>query len=224
MPSFIDLTGQRFSRLLVVRLADRAGREIRWECRCECGVSAIVRGNQLRSGGTKSCGCLKREASSRNILALRNSNFRHGKRRTPEYCAWSNMIQRCSNAKHPFYEWYGGRGISVCDEWQDFKVFFADMGCRPSLGHSLDRIDVNGHYAPANCRWASMAVQANNTQNNRIIILDGRTDTLSNWVRLFNIHPYGTVAARLRAGIEPRVALQKRSFMGNHRYSPVAID
>jgi hypothetical protein len=118
------------------------------------------------------------------------------------------MFDRCINPKDAYYHRYGGRGIRICDRWRDFQAFLADMGERPSPQHSLDRIDVNGHYEPANCRWATKVQQANNTSTNRFIVIEGRSDSLANWVRLLNINPYDLVYDRIKAGIAPQRALQ----------------
>lgn len=138
----------------------------------------------------------------------RNASYKHGRWATPEYRAWRHMFDRCINPKDAYYHRYGGRGIRICDRWRDFQAFLADMGERPSPQHSLDRIDVNGHYEPANCRWATKVQQANNTSTNRFIVIEGRSDSLANWVRLLNINPYDLVYDRIKAGIAPQRALQ----------------
>lgn len=193
----IDITGQRFSRYVVIGIHSRTREGARWICRCDCGETRIVYGVTLRNGTAKSCGCRKLE----NIRT-------HGLSGSSEYRVWKNMIQRCSNRKNIMYYRYGGRGIQVCDRWKEFANFYADMGQRTSPRHSLDRIDHNGHYSPGNCRWATRHQQANNTSRNVYVTIEGRTDTVSNWCKLLNVNKCKKVYERMARGIAPRRALQ----------------
>ena len=155
----IDLTGQKFGRLIVLKRASNklmpSGQQrIRWRCLCECGKIVTVGGQNIKSGETKSCGCWNRDRL-----------FKHGQSLTPEHAAWSGMKARCLNPKNSAYNYYGGRGITVCGRWQDkngYLNFIADMGLRPTSQHSLDRINVNGNYEPTNCRWATKEQQMEN--------------------------------------------------------------
>jgi hypothetical protein len=142
----IDLIGKRFGRLVVTAYEGDA----KWSCTCDCGTRVDVRGERLRGGNTKSCGCL------RKIRAIK-----HGMRGSREYNSWRGMKDRCTNPNHVFYKYYGGRGITICEEWLSFEGFFVDMGTCPP-GCSLDRIDPNRNYEPANCRWAPKKLQAQN--------------------------------------------------------------
>lgn len=129
--------------------------------------------------------------------------------RSPEYRTWSDMRSRCNNPRHQNYKFYGARGIRVCERWNIFENFLADMGSRPGLGYSIDRIDVNGNYEPGNCRWATKSEQARNTRQNRRIEYRGRSYILSDLAHFTGI-PSGTLARRLDAGWKIEDATQKR--------------
>lgn len=166
-----ELLGETFGRLTVVEphgdIARADGRSCTtWLCQCECGVALVVKTESLRSGNTKSCGCLRADAASVNG----RRNRRHGHRlgpgnavpTSPEYRSWSSMVTRCENPRFKDFRHYGGRGISICARWREsFQTFLADMGPRPR-GRSLDRIDVDGNYEPGNCRWATAKQQRQN--------------------------------------------------------------
>lgn len=187
------LIGQRFGRLTVAEFVEVRKSKKRWKCQCDCGGVTIATTTHLRSGNTKSCGCLAKEAAAQRFR-------KHGGRRTSEYCIWSHMTGRCHNPANAAYKNYGGRGVFVCDKWRrDFTAFLADVGPRPSLHHSIDRIDNSKGYEPGNVRWATRQTQNRNTRSNRLIEWNGETRTLVEWAEYLGIDYY-TMHARLKRG------------------------
>lgn len=179
----IDLTGQRFGRLVVSRRAECGGKKPLWHCVCDCGVICLVRGYRLRSGETRSCGCLSDETRARP----RSHGLASKGTRSPEYEVWRTMRARCANPNVPCYEYYGGRGIKVCERWSSFANFIADMGARPTAEHSIDRRDVNGDYTPSNCEWVTAKHQQRNRRNNRTLTYCGRTLTVAEWAETLGV-------------------------------------
>lgn len=163
-----DMMGMRFTRLLVLSRApsDKNG-NARWNCQCDCGDTTISSGFTLRNGEAKSCGCLTTDQ-------LRERGTSHGKSGTPEHQSWAGMLQRCYNPNSRNYPRYGGRGIKVCQRWHKFEEFYADMGDRASLDHTLERINNDGPYAPGNCRWATTYEQNFNKYDNRMVDYRGQ--------------------------------------------------
>lgn len=167
MGALKDLTGQKFGRLTVIERADSTKHgAARWLCKCDCGNDTVVIGDELRKGATRSCGCLAKETTSSRMKGCTPYNKTHGKTGTLIYKEWSEMKRRCNNKNDKSYHNYGGRGISVCDIWQNsFEAFYDNVSKLPHFGeqgYSLDRINNDGNYEPNNVRWATAKEQANN--------------------------------------------------------------
>jgi len=173
---FIDLAGLVFGRLRVMKRVyreDISPKKVYWGCICKCGNTVTVTTGALRSGLTRSCGCLKNENAS-------TINFKHGGRGTEEYHAWCDMKTRCLNPNFKDYKYYGGRGIKICEKWIDsFENFINDMGLKPGHNYSLDRKDTNKDYEPENCKWSTYKEQCRNRRNNLLIDFNGKTITLA---------------------------------------------
>jgi hypothetical protein len=185
----IDMTGNVFGRLIVI---ERSGKhkngEIMWKCKCECGNLHFSTGAHLRDGDVLSCGCLSIELRTK-----------HGKHDTPEYHAWEAIKNRCTSEANINWKHYGGRGIYLCESWNDFEQFFLDMGERPSRKHSIDRIDNSLGYFKENCRWATQTEQMRNYRLNRLLTLDSVTKCVSEWAEFLGINK-STLAKRLSYG------------------------
>lgn len=193
-----DRTGQRSGRLTAIEVDEFRNGDYYWKCRCDCGAIVSVAGGKL-NGQTKSCGCLARE---RTI----ESHTKHGGKGTKMYMRWSAMRQRCNLPTHYAYADYGGRGIQVCERWDSFENFLADMGEPPTQRHSLDRIDNNGDYCPENCRWATKIEQVRNTRNSMYVTIDGITRHVMEWAEITGVRG-DTIRQRIKRGIDPKVAV-----------------
>lgn len=182
MGRMIDITGQKFNRLTAIKPVGRYNSgNVLWLCKCECGKTCEVESYLLRSGKQISCGCYPSER-------MAEMNTKHGGFGTRLYEIWRKMFRRCYGVNVACYSDYGGRGISVCDEWVDFSVFrewAMSHGYDDAL--TIDRIDVNGNYEPANCRWATAKQQANNRRNNHYVEYNGEKKTVSEWADGFRV-------------------------------------
>lgn len=189
MAKIVDLTGKKFNRLKVLKPVGKTNQgKILWLCQCDCGNLCKATTGGLNSGNNQSCGCLHKETFTSKT---------HGKRYTRLYCIYIHMKERCYNQNEKNYNDYGGRGITVCDEWQEFIPFYEwamNNGYADNL--TLDRIDVNGNYEPSNCRWATPKEQANNRRTNRLITYNGETHNIAEWAKIKKIK-YGTLQSRI---------------------------
>lgn len=192
----IDLTGQKFNRLSVVRFSHVKKGHYYWECICECGANATVESYKLKTGKTKSCGCLNRELTTqRNIDATK-----HGLSRTRIYGIWRAMIDRCHNTKNNHYYLYGANGIKVCEQWLNVESFYdwaINNGYADDL--TIDRIENSKDYCPENCRWATVLKQASNKRNVTLYTVRGITSTLPAICNKFGMN-YWTVRGRIKRG------------------------
>lgn len=204
----------RFGRLTIVGdgaspIDGRGKRQRTAICSCDCGKEADIYVGNLRSGAVQSCGCLQAE-----LLAARATKHgdTRGARWSREYQCWAGMIQRCTNPNTKAFPGYGGRGISVCDEWRaSFEQFLADMGRKPTIHHSIERIDNDGGYEPRNCRWADKRSQMRNRRSTRTINWQGREVCLQDAAEEAGL-PQSTLFNRLRLGwsVERAMTTPKR--------------
>lgn len=189
---FINRIGSTFGRLTVLNYAGMQGAQHRWMCVCECGSIKPIQGGALANGTTQSCGCMR--AAKTGLV-----NSTHRMTGTSIYKTWSSMRERCLHPKHKSYMRYGGRGITICERWNDFSLFLEDMGPRPSKAHSIERNNNDGPYCKENCRWATFVEQSNNKSNNRLLTYNGETLTLANWSKRRNLKQR-TLFQRLERG------------------------
>lgn len=203
MGKSIDLTGQKFGRLTVIRKTDRRGPDggIVYECLCDCGTTCFVWNNRLTAkdhSRKRSCGCLHDE-----------THTPHGGSKSALFHKWTGMKDRCYNARAKQYKHYGGRGISVCDEWRKSFIAFRNWALANGYheGLSIDRIDPNGNYSPENCRWITMTQQQQNKRNVKRITWQGETHTIPEWAAIRGIK-YGTLWERIKSGMPIEQALK----------------
>lgn len=204
-----NLVGRIFGRWRVVSFDVSINYKPKWICICECGRSKSVTSVKLKSGESKSCGCLSRE-----ITRLRS--FRHGMSHKREHNIWCGLVSRCSNSSVHNWKDYGGRGISVCERWlgdDGFENFSSDMGPCPHNG-TVERRDVNGNYEPDNCYWATRKQQARNKRNNVMLSFNGRTQCASAWAEEIGMS-YPTIIQRitiLKWSVEKTLTTPQRIF------------
>ena len=195
----MDLTGNKFGYLTAIRMSDvrtPKTHRIQWECVCECGKQVVIPAHKLRGGETKSCGCHKYDCNHRSKKAKNNPRL---------YNIYRGMKKRCENPTHYAYKDYGGRGITICDEWEKFGPFCdwaLANGYDPNASAkqcTLDRIDNSKGYSPDNCRWTTMLEQNNNKRNNKFLTYNGKTQTVAEWSRECGLKS-NVIAQRLHRG------------------------
>ncbi|MEN8136170.1 MAG: hypothetical protein ABFS18_11640 [Thermodesulfobacteriota bacterium] len=192
-----DLSGEKFGRLTVVKLLGRPkNRKVNyWLCKCECGNEHIANPTSLKNGNTTSCGCWAAEIRTK-----------HGMTGSKIYYVWAAMKQRCTNPNNKDYKSYGGRGITICKQWFDFKKFYEDMGEPSQEGYTLERIDNDKGYCPENCSWVSRKEQANNRKTNHQLELDGEVKTIKEWSEITGLD-HRLIISRVQRGYTVKKAL-----------------
>lgn len=207
MGNYKDLTNEKFGRLVVLKyLYTNERRSAVWLCKCDCGNIVEKDAMSLKCKTMKSCGCLKRENTSKLGKSKYSDRTTHGKTHTRLYNVWCGMKQRCYNIKSKKYSIYGARGIKVCEEWKnDFMSFYNWAMANGYDGTAeygkctIDRINVNGNYEPNNCRWITYKEQANNRRNNTILNYNGETHNITEWSNILNLNRK-TIKHRLKKG------------------------
>lgn len=194
-----NLIGQRFNHLVVIGEAQTRNKGTKnsvcyWKCKCDCGKIIEVSTSNLTRNHSKSCGCF-------GIIATQEAKIKHGYTGTRIYHEWVNIKDRCNNPKCKSYKNYGGRGITICEEWDRDFTKFRDWAMANGYDDnlSIDRIDNNGNYEPSNCRWADTYMQARNTRKNVFLTYNGETKTVSEWAEILGIQ-VDTLYARRRYG------------------------
>lgn len=204
----IDMTGQRFGKLIVVRLhAEKLyGGVNAWVCQCDCGNETVQIRVNLTKGRSRSCGCYRHDPKW--IEGQRKGALKHGGLGTPEHNAFRAMMSRCHYKSAGNYPEYGGRGIVVCEKWHNnFANFLADMGPKPTPQYTLDRFpNPNGIYEPSNCRWATHQEQQANKNNTVWVSAFGKRLIVADWARETGL-PRGVIGNRIRLGWPPERAL-----------------
>lgn len=198
--------GDSFGQWTVLEFSYRGNdyRKYFWRCQCACGTVKDVNHSRLIAGRSTRCGrCANRREN--------NPNYFHGESNNRIYGVWRDMRSRCQVSTHAAYRHYGGRGIRVCERWQDFSLFFEDMGNPPDGKYSIERNDVNGNYEPSNCRWATMNEQARNRRNNRMLTHDGETMCVTDWANRIGMS-CNAIRCRLKRGWSVEDALTTPSL------------
>lgn len=180
-----DLTGNKYGMLTVIEIEPTNTRRTYWKCLCECGNYKTVRSDSLLGGLIRSCGCLKKQQDRINLTA----NHSHKMSRTRLYHIWQSMKKRCLNPNSQDYPRYGGRGITICEDWQNsfsnFMKWANESGYSEEL--TIDRIDYDGNYEPCNCRWATAKQQSNNRRSNHLVTIGGETMNVTQWCEKYHI-------------------------------------
>lgn len=208
----MDIQGQKFGRLTVIEKAGPSDNHgILWRCKCDCGNICEVRSNYLRNGQTRSCGCLRSEASTAKAIRMGELNVKHGQcrrgQKNPLFNVWHTMRARCKYPNHISYHNYGARGITVCDEWQEFESFYEwAMANGYKKGLEIDRIDCEGNYEPSNCRFTTRLENSRNKRNTTYLTAHGERRPLVEWAEFLNVN-MRTIRSRLNRGWSEEEAL-----------------
>ena len=220
MTAKLNSIGQRFGRLTVIKQSEniqlKNGRVYTaWLCKCDCGNLKVVRTAHLRSGNTLSCGCYGREIHKQSIKKAIRACTKHNDRKNPLYGVWAAMKRRCNNPNTAYYELYGGRGISVCKEWNDyvrFKIWAIKAGYKKGL--TIDRINCNGNYEPGNCRWITIQEQQRNRRNNRSYLYKGTYYTVREIAKLTGLK-VRTIQGRIERNWSIEKVVETPCLIGN---------
>ena len=201
--------GSRYGRLTVVERAPKTSRHARWRCTCDCGNESTPLDFSLSAGKSTSCGCVAAEKAKARWANATPEMYRdradnapnksHGMSKHRAFKSWSDMKARCLNQKHKWYPTYGGRGITVCERWLSFEVFWRDIGSSWFPGAQIGRIDNNGNYEPHNVRWETAAQQQSNKSNNVLVDTEAGRMTVSQASRMYGV-PISCISNRLKAG------------------------
>lgn len=216
---FDNLIGRKFGRLTVLGLSEKqSGRKSYWVCECDCGNKKLVRSDVLKRGQVQSCGCMKKEQDQVNFKRTTHGDAHRGSVERLWH-TWQGIKKRTSNPKDKAYFRYGGRGITMCDEWREsystFKEWALQNGYADNL--TIERIDNNGNYEPSNCRWATIEEQCNNRRTNVLVEWDGKTQNIKQWSEEKGI-PYRVLHDRYhRYGLRPPELFKP---IRNHKKTP----
>lgn len=201
-----ELTGQRFGRLTVVKYVGTKNRKSMWLCKCDCGEETVSSCTNLTGGGSTSCGCKRREVCSSR---MKSRNYKHGGTNTRLFRIWTGIKTRCLDQNVSEYPRYGGRGITICDEWKESFSSFRDWALSSGYSDELtcDRIENNKGYSPENCRWVDIKTQQNNKRTNKLLTYKDETHTVSEWERIRGFKR-GLILSRLRLGWSAEKAIE----------------
>lgn len=203
-----DLTGRRFGRLTVLSRAENRNGVTYWLCKCDCGNEKEIRASHLKDGGTTSCGCYCEEVRE-EFYKIRDARPRSTRKQERLYRIWKGLRSRCNNKNYPKHSRYGGRGITVCKEWDDylvFKIWALENGYSDEL--QIDRIDNDGNYGPSNCRWVTSKQNCNNKSTCHYLTVNGTTHTLSEWADITGV-PMRTIWMRIKYGLPEEKIIAK---------------
>ena len=215
--NFKDITGQKFGRITAIRYVGKnEDKRALWECNCDCGNTVIVDGKSLRLGNTKSCGCynLDRIAERNKII-----HKTHGETNTKLFHIWGGIKSRCKNPNMNNYHDYGGKGVSICEEWDNSFEAFRDWSYENGYkdGLTIDRIDSNGNYCPENCRWATVKEQNRNRKSNKLITYNGETHCIADWADILGIN-YDVLQHRISVAKMPIKKAFEMPYLGRGKF------